>query len=207
MDFDFKSDKAINEAASKPRLLRSSSNHSNQLHGVTHSNNSQSIVTLAEVEHCPNDCTVVSHSSSSPTEDETSISSYCHSDESYDSDSRSHLLLRAIYNAQLSAAIHIENPSRLFLDLLNEVLCLLRCGYGFIGELKLDEYGKPFLHSHALSFAKTKLTDEARDLFNRVSSCNFKFNNMNTLFGHVLMTGEAIVTNDPKNHPKVSNFM
>nr|CAG4715975.1 unnamed protein product [Naegleria fowleri] len=204
MDFDFKSDKAINEAASKPRLLRSSSNHSNQLHGVTHSNNSQSIVTLAEVEHCPNDCTVVSHSSSSPTEDETSISSYCHSDESYDSDSRSHLLLRAIYNAQLSAAIHIENPSRLFLDLLNEVLCLLRCGYGFIGELKLDEYGKPFLHSHALSFAKTKLTDEARDLFNRVSSCNFKFNNMNTLFGHVLMTGEAIVTNDPKNHPKRS---
>ncbi|KAG2379417.1 hypothetical protein C9374_006534, partial [Naegleria lovaniensis] len=198
MDLDFKSDESINEASA----IRGFTNHFRGVSSSSRSNDPQSTSndTSSLVIHQTKDCILTTHIA-----DTTVVTPKAHCEEGCGhTDSQSHLLLRAIYNAQLSAAVHIENPSRLFLDLLNEVLCLLRCGYGYIGELKHDEFGKPFLHSHALSFAKTKLTDEARDLFARVSSCNFKFNNMNTLFGHVLLTGEAIVTNDPKNHPKRS---
>ena len=130
-----------------------------------------------------------------------------HSPNSPESDghaSRSHDLLRSIYNAQLSAALHMENPSKLFLDLLNEVISLIRCQYSFIGEVKYTDDGKPFLHSHAISFARTKLSQEALDLFQKCTQVGFKFNNMNSLFGHVMMTGQPLLTNHPKTHPFAS---
>ncbi|HYO74473.1 MAG TPA: ATP-binding protein [Archangium sp.] len=88
----------------------------------------------------------------------------------------SNTLLQALTEAQLEF-IGGCDAHLLFDKLLTVLLDLTGSEYGFIGEVLRDARGAPTLRSHAISSL------ELRDL--------------ETLFGHVLTTGEPLVANEP----------
>ena len=99
--------------------------------------------------------------------------------------------------------------------LLETLLELTDSEYGFTGEILNDPDGAPFLKTHAIS--NIAWDDDTQHLYNNMEDKGFEFRNLDTLFGHVIRTGKAVVCNDPKNdsrsgglpegHPLMNNFL
>lgn len=123
-------------------------------------------------------------------------------------------LLKAIHNAQ-SQYINKANPHVLFDDMLSALLELTASEYGFIGEIKYPEQGTPFLKTHALT--NIAWNDETRDFYEKNAPFGLEFYNLNTLFGHVISTGEVVIANQPaidkragglpEGHPPLEHFL
>ena len=103
-------------------------------------------------------------------------------------------LIRSMY-------ISDKLKSRQFWDKTLELLLdITGSEYGFIGEIKHSDEGNPFLKTFSLT--NISWNEATRKLFEEKSKEGLEFHNLNTLFGEVVKTGEALITNDPKNHPK-----
>ncbi len=94
------------------------------------------------------------------------------------------------------------NRPGLFGKMLTDILGLTACEYGFVGEVLHHPSGQPYLKSWAL-------TDIAWDEPTRRLSAQSQspdgglvFDNLNTLFGHVVTSGCAVIANDPANDPR-----
>ena len=100
--------------------------------------------------------------------------------------------------------IHGEEPEALFDAFLADVIALSGSGIGFIGEVEAAADGRPLLHIHSLS--NIAWNDATRILYEERMSMGLVFDNMETLFGHVMVTGQPMIANDPANDPRAGGL-
>lgn len=123
-------------------------------------------------------------------------------------------LLAAIAKAQ-SQYIGRVSATELFDDMLGSLLALTNSEYGFIGEIKYQEDGSPFLKTHALT--NIAWNDETRTFYEENAPYGLEFFNLKTLFGHVITSEEVVIANSPKDdkraggipegHPALNHFL
>lgn len=120
----------------------------------------------------------------------------------------------AIARAQ-SSFIREADYHAAFDGLLVDLLRLTDSGYGFIGEILYDQQGSPYLKTWALS---NIAWDEAtRAFYDKHAPQGLEFHQLDNLFGHVIRTGELLISNDPVNdarrgglphgHPPLDSFL
>ncbi|AMW28057.1 PAS domain S-box protein [Arthrospira platensis] len=125
---------------------------------------------------------------------------------------KNHNLLQSITIAQ-SQFITSENRLTIFEGLLSSLLTLTDSEYGFIGEVMFRDNGGatmeetflkirgvPYLKTHSIS---NVAWDEATEKFYQENhEKGMEFDNMNTLFGAVIMTGKPVIANSPSSDPR-----
>lgn len=87
-----------------------------------------------------------------------------------------------------------------FETMLSHMLKLTQSEYGFIGEVLQDENGQPYLKSHALT--NIAWNDETRELYRANKKTGLQFTNLNSLFGHVMTSGQLVISNAPAVDPR-----
>nr|MBF0222306.1 response regulator [Desulfobulbaceae bacterium] len=123
-------------------------------------------------------------------------------------------LLGSINRAQSQFIVETK-VEKLFEDLLRDLLLLTKSEYGYIGEVHHTDQGVPYLKTHAIT--NIAWNEETSDFFEKNSPTGMEFRNLKTLFGTVLNTGEAVISNDPatdhrrgglpEGHPPLNKFM
>ena len=116
---------------------------------------------------------------------------------------RQHRMLEAV---RLSQGVFIESKDRrqAFERLLDSLLAVTDSEYGFVGEVFREEDNKPYLKTHAIT---NIAWDEAtRRLFAQRQQEGMEFRREDTLFGHVLTSGETVIANDPAHDPRSGGF-
>lgn len=83
-------------------------------------------------------------------------------------------------------------------ELLRTLLDFGEAEYGFIGEVLRDERGNPYLKTFTLT--NIAWNDDMRALYAAHHREGLEFRNLDTLFGHTLRTGEAVISNRPSDH-------
>ena len=110
------------------------------------------------------------------------------------------LRLSALITRLQARFINEQDADVLFGGLLKDLLEITASEYGFIGEIKHSAEGAPYLRTYALS---NIAWDEAtRRFYDENAPQGLEFTNLETLFGHTVATGEAVMTNEPAKHPK-----
>jgi PAS domain S-box-containing protein len=108
-------------------------------------------------------------------------------------------LLTAINKAQQNFIVQDEK-SFAFDSLLSDILEITNSEYGVIGEVLYTQEGKPYLKVHTItniSWDETTLR-----LYNEKAQEGFEFYNLKNLFGHTILTGQTVISNDPQNDPR-----
>ncbi|MEW9797748.1 sensor histidine kinase [Alteromonas sp. CYL-A6] len=113
------------------------------------------------------------------------------------------LLLNAISVAQ-SQYINQLSANELFNDMLVSLLELTESEYGFIGEIRHGEDGVPFLKTFALT--NIAWNDETRKFYEENAPFGLEFRNLNTLFGHVISSGQRVISNQPASDPRAGGL-
>jgi len=123
-------------------------------------------------------------------------------------------LLDAITAIQVQLVGRIRGAP-LFEDLLAALLKLSKSEYGFIGETLVDENGKPFLRTYAIT--NIAWNDETQRFYDENVRKGLEFRNLDTLFGLVMTTEAPVIANDPatdvrrgglpKGHPALDTFL
>ena len=108
-------------------------------------------------------------------------------------------LLGLIAEAQ-AAYINRHNQREAFESLLGRILDVSASQFGFIGEILQDDAGAPFLRTFAIS--NIAWDAETRAFYDTHAAQGLEFRSLDSLFGQVIRSGEALITNDPANHPK-----
>ena len=110
---------------------------------------------------------------------------------------RSHHILEAISRSQ--GQMITQMPAQaVFGNLLQELLDLSDSRYGFIGEVLHDKQQQPWLNTFAVAHAsqpQQAATQQAIAL-----------RDLDTLYGHVLRRGEALICNDPAHDARRSDL-
>lgn len=112
---------------------------------------------------------------------------------------RNTALLEAITRVQ-SLFITNTPPNILFEELLSTLLSLTGSEYGFIGDILYRQDGAPYLKTRALT--NIAWNEETRALYDRYASLGMEFTNLRSLFGSVLTTGKAVISNNPLADPR-----
>lgn len=87
-----------------------------------------------------------------------------------------------------------------FERLLEVLLAVTNSEYGFIGHIVQPESGPRYLKTRALT--NIAWTDQLRAWFAENAPAGLEFRNLDTLFGEVIRSGDALIANDAPNHPK-----
>lgn len=139
----------------------------------------------------------------------------------------SNALLSTISQAQ-SQFITATNRLVIFEDLLAQLLELTQSEYGFIGEVLFRDDGSacleetlfkisgvPYLRSHSIT--NVAWDAATRQFYDENYEQGMEFENMNTLFGAVIMTGKPVISNSPTTdsrrggtpagHPPLNSFL
>jgi two-component system sensor kinase FixL len=107
------------------------------------------------------------------------------------------------------------DASTLFQGILDNLLQLTDSEYGFIGEIFQTEAGAPYLKTHAIT--NIAWSAETRAFYEDNIATGLEFYNVDTLFGRVMTTGEAVIANEPSEdsrsgglppgHPDLNAFL
>jgi len=108
-------------------------------------------------------------------------------------------LLDAISSVQ-SRFIQHEDTRQSFDEMLTDLLGLSASEYGFIGEVKYNEKGGPYLKTYALT--NIAWNDDMQRFYDENAPGGMEFTNLETLFGAVMKTGKPVIANDPANDPR-----
>ncbi len=84
--------------------------------------------------------------------------------------------------------------------ILESLLDLAGSEYGFIGEVLEDDRGVRFLKTHAIT--NIAWSDETQALYEENVERGLVFTNLATLFGRVIESGEALISNSPYTDPR-----
>lgn len=84
--------------------------------------------------------------------------------------------------------------------LLEGLLALTESDYGFIGEILQEEDGTPYLHTLALT--DIAWNEDSRCLYDSTRASGMAFNNLDTLFGEAVRTGQPVYANQPAEDPR-----
>jgi len=112
---------------------------------------------------------------------------------------RQHRLVQAISHMQASF-IRTANNHQAFNGVLADLLALTGSSYGFVGEVFYDAPDKPWLNVHAIS--NIAWDDASRAAYAGSGTTGMAFRNLNTLFGAALVSGEAVIANQPRQDPR-----
>jgi PAS domain S-box-containing protein len=107
-------------------------------------------------------------------------------------------LLNSIANLQ-SAFIADVGPAVLFGSVLDDLLDLTGSECGFVGEVRHGDNGA-YLQTHALSDVAWDADSAA--LYSQNTHGGSLFDNLDTLFGAVITTGEIVISNNPGDDPR-----
>lgn len=108
-------------------------------------------------------------------------------------------LLEAVNDTQLHF-FQQEDFRKPLNELFEKILVLLESKFGFMAEVLYDEQGNPYLKSHTITNISWSAETEA--FFQQNFRAGIEFRNLDTLFGHSLKTGNAVVANDAANDPR-----
>ena len=112
---------------------------------------------------------------------------------------RSHHILEAISRSQ--GQLLTQMPThQVFDNLLRELLDLTQSAFGFIGEVRRDEQQQPYLKTFAVT--NIAWNDATRKFYDENAPQGMIFRNLDTLFGHVLRSGELLISNNPGTDPR-----
>lgn len=112
---------------------------------------------------------------------------------------RQHRLLLAISRAQ-DSFIRTAHNRQAFELMLSELLALTDSAYGFLGEVLYDAPDRPWINVHALS--DIAWDEASRQAYKAAGVSGMPFRNLNTLFGAALVSGEAVLSNQPATDPR-----
>lgn len=111
----------------------------------------------------------------------------------------SYALLDAISRAQ-SLYILGADPNAIFDGMLAALLDITESEYGFIGEVRREADGVPYLKTQALT---NIAWDEATRAFHAANAPRgLEFRNLRTLFGAVITSGQPVFSKDPSRDPR-----
>lgn len=109
-------------------------------------------------------------------------------------------IMRAINNA-LASFINADIPKKEIFDaMLEKLLEITKSEYGFIGEILRKPDATPYLKTHAIT--DISWNQETRNFYKQNVRKGLEFNNLNTLFGITIRTGEFVISNEPGSDPK-----
>jgi two-component sensor histidine kinase len=111
---------------------------------------------------------------------------------------RNEQLLKAINHA-LSIFVSEHDSFSLFSELLSDFLTLTGSEYGFIGEVLFTEDQQPYIKTHAISHLVW--AEETRAIYHEQLAKGMACSDLSTLYGEVLVSGETVISNDPKIDP------
>ncbi|QIB50419.1 PAS domain-containing protein [Pseudomonas sp. OIL-1] len=122
--------------------------------------------------------------------------------------------LSEIIVATQSAYINENNLNQSFDHLLEQILRVTESQFGFVGQVLRDEHGEPYLKTHAIT--NIAWDEDSAAIFRGRGPQGMIFRRLDTLFGQVLVTGEAYLSNDaasdpnnnrlPPGHPPLETF-
>ena len=122
-------------------------------------------------------------------------------------------LLAAISKVQATFILDSDSVTA-FQQLLNSLLELTASEYGFIGEIQRSEQKPPFLKTHAVT--NIAWDQETTELYEKYAP-SLEFHNFDNLFGHVITSGQPVISNRPdldprrgglpKGHPPLHAFL
>ncbi|MBW8468533.1 MAG: PAS domain-containing protein [Thiobacillus sp.] len=112
---------------------------------------------------------------------------------------RQHRMLEAVQQAQ-AAFIEADDKRQAFESLLAALLGVTGSGYGFVGEVLYDMREQPYLKTHAIT--DIAWDEASRRLYDAQVDAGMEFRNLKTLFGHAMLTGETVISNDPAHDPR-----
>lgn len=102
-----------------------------------------------------------------------------------------------------------------FAELLDEILQFTQSEYGFIGEILKDPDGQPYLKTNTIT--NLAWDDASRAFYEDNIAEGLEFRNLDNLFGHVITTGQSVLSNDlpqdprsagvPQGHPIIHSFL
>ena len=108
-------------------------------------------------------------------------------------------LLDAVLRIQ-SSYIGGTDPKNACEQMLATLLHVTRSAYGFVGEIRHDEAGKPYLKAHAVT--NIAWNEETRGLYAENAAQGLEFHNLDTLFGAAITSGEPVIANEPATDPR-----
>ena len=127
---------------------------------------------------------------------------------------RTNTLLSAVSKA-LTVGIKGADPRELFNDLLDVILDVTESEYGFIGEVFYDADGSPYVKTRSIT--NIAWNNETRSYYEQYAAEGLEFRNLATLWGAVLTSGRAVISNSPQTdsraigtpsgHPPLRAFM
>ncbi len=122
-------------------------------------------------------------------------------------------MLRTLHLAS-SRFVNAANSHEIFDDMLITLIQASESEYGFIGEVLYDDNKKAYLKT--LAITNIAWDENTQLLYNDKAPDGLELRNLNTLFGHVLKTGEIVISNDPgtdsrrgglpDGHPPLNTF-
>ncbi|HJR22043.1 MAG TPA: PAS domain-containing protein, partial [Dongiaceae bacterium] len=112
---------------------------------------------------------------------------------------RTTALLDAVRQIQ-SSYIGGTDPKNAYEQMLATLLHVTHSAYGFVGEIRHDEAGKPYLKAHAVT--NIAWNEETRRLYAESAAQGLEFRNLDTLFGAAITSGEPVIANDPATDPR-----
>ncbi len=98
----------------------------------------------------------------------------------------------------LSVFVSQNDRQALFKQILEDLLALGQSEYGFIGVVLKHPDDSPYIRTLAIS--NIAWNEETRRMYD--SQQAIEFNNMDSLFGHVVRTGEVVISNNPASDPR-----
>jgi|GEM_PF-1809672 len=108
-----------------------------------------------------------------------------------------------------------QDPPRQFGEALNQLLTLSGSKYGFIGEVRRDADGTPWLGTHAIS--DVAWDAPTRQKFQQNVQSGLQLRELDNLFGEVVQTEEPVIVNSPgatgsrnipsEAHPELTSFL
>ena len=109
-----------------------------------------------------------------------------------------------------------DAPADVVFDaLLAALLTTSESEYGFIGEVHYSTSGRPYLKTHAIT--NIAWNEETERFFKQFAPDGLEFENMQTLFGSVITSGETVISNTPLHdsrsggvpmgHPPIKAFL
>jgi PAS domain S-box-containing protein len=108
-------------------------------------------------------------------------------------------LLEGIRSAQENF-IAASDPREVFEPLLSTLLSITGSAYGFIGEVLSRPDGRRVLKTHAIT--NIAWNAETQSFYERNAPKGLEFENLDTLFGAAIRSGEPVIANDPAHDPR-----
>ncbi|MDH5483930.1 MAG: response regulator [Gammaproteobacteria bacterium] len=91
-----------------------------------------------------------------------------------------------------------SDPVTFFNSLLPDILSITGSEYGLIGEILVDDA----VYLKAYAATNIAWDEKSRKYYDDHIAEGIEFHDLDTLYGHVILSGEVVLSNDPKNDPR-----